>query len=171
MYQLPVVYVSALLILMLSISGCSSSQTVTRVTETERSPEGSVESSRTLVDGEEIQSVRSEWEEELLTAQGAAPVLDRYPEASRNLALARRGAIVDAQRNLAQQISAIEITETVTMRDLETSDFVQSRLSAVLRDVEILTESHDEREDMYRVTAQMPKITLFRVVEEYTRRN
>jgi len=162
---------SVLLILIVIISGCSSSQTVTRITETERSPEGSVESSRTLVNGEEIQSVRSDWEEEMLTAQGAAPVLDRYPDTSRNVALARRGAIVDAQRNLAQQISAIEITETVTMRDLETSDFVQSRLSAVLRDVEILTESHDEREDMYRVTAQMPKITLFRVVEEYTRRN
>lgn len=162
-------WIGGAFVILLLLPACSSSETVTRERVVERTPEGEATSERTLINDEEVRSLRTEWEEELITAEGAAPVTSRYEEESRNVGLARRGAIVDAQRNLAQQISEIELTETVTMRDLETSDFVQTRLSAVLRDVEVLTERHDETEGIYRVTVQMPKVNLYRIIEEYSR--
>ncbi|AXI99963.1 LPP20 lipoprotein [Cyclonatronum proteinivorum] len=122
------------------------------------------------INDQELRSVRSEWENEYLYAEGSVPVVDRYPDENRNRGLARRGAIADAQRNLAQQISEVRITETVTMRDLEVSDFVRTEMNAVLRNLEVVNETFDASSNHYNVTIRMPLMSVYRVVEQYTKR-
>jgi hypothetical protein len=114
--------------------------------------------------------MRTEWEAEMITAEGSAPVVQKYDDGARNKALARRGAVLDAQRDLARQVSQIQITERVTMRDLETSDFVQSRLNAILQDVSVVSETFNESTEQYRVTVEMPKVEVVSVIEEYAQR-
>lgn len=157
--------------LMLALGGCNSTTQVRKETIVEETPEGEVTSTRTLVNGEEIASLRSDWESEYITAQGRAPVSDKYENSSRNRALARRGAVVDAKRNLAQKISDTQLTSTTTMRDLETSDFVQTQLNAVLRGVEVTTETFNETAGIYTVTVRMPKMKVLSVVEQYVANN
>ena len=53
------------------------------------------------------------------------------------------------------------------MADFSTSDFVQSRIETVLKDVEILTERYDEKNNFYEVQVQMPKVKLINILEEY----
>jgi len=78
---------------------------------------------------------------------------------------------VDAKRNLAQKISDTQLTSTTTMRDLETSDFVQTQLNAVLRGVEVTTETFNETAGIYTVTVRMPKMKVLSVVEQYVANN
>ncbi len=122
-----------------------------------------------VVDGKTIASLREEWETEFISATGTAPLVTKYPDAARNKELARRGAVLDAQRNLAAQVSKIRVTATVTMADLETSDFARSQMNAVLQDVEVISERFEDAGQRWIVEARMPKVKLIRFIEEVAR--
>jgi hypothetical protein len=126
--------------------------------------------STSSVNGEVVSSLKQQWESEVITATGSAPVVNKYPEPMRNRELARRGAILDGERNLAQQVSQLKITSTVTMADLETNDFVRSQMNALVQNVEVVQERYDEKNERYEVTVRMPKIKVVNIIEEYTHR-
>jgi len=118
------------------------------------------------IDNRIISQLRTEWETENLVASGSAPVVKKYNDPVRDKELARRGALLDAQRNLAAKVSTIRLTATVIMSDLMATDFAQSRLDAVLQDVTVLAETFNEEAQRWDVTVQMPKVKLLKVVEE-----
>lgn len=149
---------------------CAPQKRTTELTIARQPGSGDATSVSTSVDGTVIASLRQEWETEMISANGSAPVIQKYPEEARNRELARRGAILDAQRNLAQMVSSIRITATVSMSDLETSDLVRSQTSAVIRDVEVTRERYDEQGKRFEVSVRMPKVKLIKIVEESTRR-
>lgn len=154
------------IVLILLFSACSS-KTIVREKTVEDNSKGGQNVTTLKIDGEVINNLKATWQKEYIMAFGQAPVVDKYPEESRNKMLARKGAILDAERNLAEKISTIEITATTTMADFSTSDFVQSRIETVLKDVEILTERYDEKNNFYEVQIQMPKVKIINILEEY----
>lgn len=161
-------YFFSTILISITLLGCSS--TVTRETTIQDTPEGGKEETTLKIDDEVLTTLRTTWEKEYITAFGQAPVVEKYPEESRNKQLARKGAILDAERNLAEKISTIELTATTTMADFSTSDFVQSRIKTVLKDVEVLIDRYDEKNKMYEVQIQMPKVQLIKILEESTKR-
>jgi len=141
----------------------------TSLNQTSVSKVGNIETvtTKSMIGRQELSSLKQEWEHELLIENGEAPVINKYPEVERNKMLARKGAILDAQRKLAEKISYIKLTANTTMQDFSTVDVVQSKISAYLKDVEIINELFDEAKKTYKITIQMPKVRLVNVLEEY----
>jgi len=141
----------------------------TTVNQTSVSKAGNIETvtTKSMIGRQELSSLKQEWEHELLIENGEAPVINKYPEIERNKMLARKGAILDAQRKLAEKISYVKLTANTTMQDFSTIDVVQSKISAYLKDVEIINELFDESKKTYKITIQMPKVRLVNVLEEY----
>jgi hypothetical protein len=129
---------------------------------------GGTRTERVSIDGRTVETLKQEWEGEYVTASGSAPVVSKHNDPARDKELARRGAILDAKRNLADKIGETRISETVTMSDLAVTDFVQSQLDAVLENVEITSEEYDEASGLYRASVRMPKASMLKIVEEYS---
>ena len=56
--------------------------------------------------------------------------------------MARRAAISDAQRNLAEQIAGVQVDSETTVQNLQvSSDIVKSRVSALLKGAKVISES------------------------------
>ena len=162
-----------IVLITLSVQSCASTndKVVVREITVQNTPEQTAVQSTLSINGETLTKIREDWQNEYIMAGGAAPVLSRYTDQNRNIGLAKRGALVDAQRNLAIQISETRLTESVIMRDLEVTDFVRTELNAVLRNVEVLVEKYNEETNMYEVSVRMPKLTLYSIIEEYYARN
>ena len=111
--------------------------------------------------------LKEEWEFETLTETGEAPFLSKYKDENRNKLLARKGAILEAQRKLAEKVGTIRLNATTTMVDFSTSDLVQSRINVYLKDVTVISEEFDKENKLFKVTISMPKLKLVNVLEEY----
>ena len=155
------------LLVAVPLTGCTRS--VVRETEVQSSSEGGSTKQTTRIDGRTTAELTTKWENEFLIADGTAPIVAKYSDASRNRGLAALGARTDAERNLARQVSDVRISETVIMRDLETSDYVRSEVKAVLKNVEVMNERCDDAAGMCYCTVRMPMTSLIRVVEAYNR--
>lgn len=81
-----------------------------------------------------------------------------YPEGmSRSQArlMARRGAIVDAQRNLLESLAGVQLTAETTMKNsLLVSDVVQTRVEGFVRGAVVVREQ--DKGDTYEVTLRLP---------------
>lgn len=59
--------------------------------------------------------------------------------------MARRAAISDAQRNLAEQITGVQVDSETTVQNLQvSSDIVKSRVSALLKGAKVISESYED---------------------------
>jgi len=115
----------------------------------------------------ELTKLKEEWEYEILTQEGKAPLINKYDNGERNKMLARKGAILDAQRKLGEKIGTIRLSASTSMSDFQTSDYVKSQLNVYMKEVEVINENYDEELKVYSATIQMPKIKLVNVIEEY----
>lgn len=158
-------YLSVLVFSFLFLTSCK----VTKETQYRQHNTGESITTTKRIGQNDISVIRAEWQYKFITETGAAPILEKYPEQSRNIMLAKRGAMLDAQRKLAEKINTIRLTSTTTMADYSTSDFVQSRISASLRNIEVISESINESTNVYEVTIQMPKLVLLNIIEEHSR--
>jgi len=153
-----------IVLFLLLISCATVIQERTTIREDER---GKYIKEEKIINGLVVRNLEEIWEYEYVTANGQIPVLRKYDDDARNVALARRGAILDAQRNLAEKVNSITITEKVTLTDLVTSDFAQSTLKAELQNVEVIYEFYDEEKNIYSVKVQMPKAPLIIILKQY----
>lgn len=72
-------------------------------------------------------------------------------------AMARRAAIVDAQRNLAEQVAGVQVTAETTMRDLEIeNDLVRTRVEAIIKGMRMVGEPVWYEDGSCEVTLEMP---------------
>lgn len=122
---------------------------------------------KTTINHQDIEILKKEWEKEFIFATGQAPVVKKYPEVERNRMLARRGAILDAQRNLAEKIFKVNLSSTSTMSDYVATDYIKSYVNAELQDLEILMERYIEADNLYEVQIQMPKLVILKIIEEF----
>lgn len=69
--------------------------------------------------------------------------------------MARRAAIADAQRNLAEQIAGVQVDSETTVQNLQiASDVVKTRVSALLKGAKIISESAED--GAYHVVMALP---------------
>jgi len=92
---------------------------------------------------------------ESVTADGYGAFNPRMPLGQAKI-MARRAAIVDAQRNLVEQIQGAQIDAETTMEmAMATSDTVKTKVSGVIRGAKIIAESI-EKDGNYKVTLSVP---------------
>ena len=93
-----------------------------------------------------------DWSQNYIEATGlaVAPTGTTGPQA---MALARRGAIVDLQRNLLEFLVGVQVDARTTMDDFMASDRVRSEVHGMIRNIELLEGAWDEK--AYTVTGRI----------------
>ena len=96
-----------------------------------------------------------DWEKGVVRATGTGLSTKGNPGQAR--ALARRAAIVDAQRNLAEQVAGVQVTAETSMRDLEIEyDIVKTRVEAIIKGMKMVGEPTWYEDGTCEVTLEMP---------------
>jgi len=87
------------------------------------------------------QSGRVGWENGIVEAVGTGFAPTNARSIAQGTALARRAAILDAQRNLLEAIQGVQVDSETTIRNLEiTSDVVQTKVSGLLKGAKIVRQ-------------------------------
>ena len=96
-----------------------------------------------------------QWEQGTITAEGfGTPPAGAY--GSKASIMARRAAIVDAQRNLAEQINGVQVdAETTVENFVISSDLVKTKVSALIKGA-MVVEEQMMPDGAYRVVMSMP---------------
>ena len=96
-----------------------------------------------------------QWEQGTITAEGfGTPPMGAY--GSKASIMARRAAIVDAQRNLAEQVSGVQVdAETTVENFVISSDLVKTKVSALIKGA-VVVEEQMMPDGAYRVVMSMP---------------
>lgn len=98
----------------------------------------------------------TDWEGGFLQEDGYGVVPAGANSAGQARALARRAAIVDAYRNLAEYVQGVNVDAETTVRDLAVeSDVIQTKVSAVVKGARIVSEQM-ENDGTYHVVMQIP---------------
>ena len=97
----------------------------------------------------------AQWEQGAITAEGfGTPPMGTY--GSKASIMARRAAIVDAQRNLAEQVSGVQVdAETTVENFVISSDLVKTKVSALIKGA-VVVEEQMMPDGAYRVVMSMP---------------
>ena len=97
----------------------------------------------------------AQWEQGTITAEGfGTPPMGTY--GSKASIMARRAAIVDAQRNLAEQVSGVQVdAETTVENYVISSDLVKTKVSALIKGA-MVVEEQMMPDGAYRVVMSMP---------------
>lgn len=89
-----------------------------------------------------------------VTGTGVAPA--NAVNAAQARIMARRAAVVDAQRNIAEQISGVQVdADTLVENYMTTSDTVRTKVSAVVRGARIISENYTS-DGAYEVVMEVP---------------
>jgi putative lipoprotein len=96
-----------------------------------------------------------QWEQGIITAEGfGTPPMGTY--GSKASIMARRAAIVDAQRNLAEQVNGVQVdAETTVENFVISSDLVKTKVSALIKGA-MVVEEQMMPDGAYRVVMSMP---------------
>ena len=96
-----------------------------------------------------------DWEKGVVRATGTG--ISTKGNVGQARALARRAAIVDAQRNLAEQVAGVQVTAETSMRDLEIEyDIVKTRVAAIIKGMQMVGEPKWYEDGTCEVTLEMP---------------
>lgn len=97
------------------------------------------------------------WSEQYIEAKGSS-VLDteRFKNPAQARAMATRGAVVVAQRNLLEIIKGVNVTSETTVQDMiTTSDFIYTRIDGVVKGAQQVGEAI-EKNGLIEVTMRVP---------------
>ncbi|MDR1049111.1 MAG: hypothetical protein LBL51_05095, partial [Synergistaceae bacterium] len=95
------------------------------------------------------------------TGIGVAPVNAKGPQGK---ALARRGAIVDLQRNLLETVVGVQIDSRTTLDNFMADDLVRQEVHGLIQGVELLDGQWDG--ESYTMTGRI-RTDRLRVIYEY----
>jgi len=102
--------------------------------------------------------------EEYIESTGMA-VAPKGMQGAQGRALARRGAIVDLQRNLLEYLKGVQIDARTTMDEFMADDRVRSEISGAIKNVELLKGEWDG--EAYTVTGRLKLVQIIGIVEKY----
>jgi len=106
---------------------------------------------------ERKQTGNIDWTEQYVEAKGMS-VLDneRFKNPAQARAMAIRGAVVVAQRNLLELIEGVNVTSETTVKDMITqTDYIYTRIDGVIKGAEQVGEPI-EKDGMIEVTMRVP---------------
>jgi hypothetical protein len=93
-----------------------------------------------------------DWSENYIEATGMA-VAPKNTQGAQGRALARRGAVVDLQRNLLEFLNGVQIDSRTVLDDFMAEDRVRSEVHGVIKNVEVLKGEWDG--EAYTVTGRI----------------
>ena len=98
----------------------------------------------------------TDWYGGTITVEGyGAPPVNAHSAAQARM-LARRAAVVDAYRNLAEEVSGVNVDAETTVLNMETqSDVVKTKVSALVKGARIVSEEV-QGDGSYKVVMQIP---------------
>jgi hypothetical protein len=96
------------------------------------------------------------------TGMAVAP---KGKQGAQGRALARRGAIVDLQRNLLEYLKGVQIDARTTMDDFMADDRVRSEISGAIKNVELLKGEWDG--EAFMVTGRLKLDQIREIVIKY----
>jgi len=106
------------------------------------------------------------WDDGELHATGqAVPPSNAETEGQKRL-LARRGAILDAQRNLLETLSQVQVTSDSTMINLMANDVVRTQVEGIVQGAIVMNEEWDAAAEIYTVGMAIPLASARQIVEE-----
>lgn len=92
---------------------------------------------------DETETARIDWTEGYVEARGQAVAPSGKQETAQGKLLARRGAVVDLQRNLLEFLQGVRVDARTTMKDFMTHDTVRTEVQGMIKNIEILEASWD----------------------------
>ncbi|MCF6147728.1 MAG: hypothetical protein E3K37_03620 [Candidatus Kuenenia sp.] len=108
------------------------------------------------------------WETKYVVAKGMG--ISNAENPAQKKVLARRVAIVDAQRNLLEMIRGIQLDSKTIISDIsELSEVIQSQINGTLKDAEVIDENWNE--GVYEVTMRAPVGKLIHTLLKETKKN
>ena len=102
--------------------------------------------------------------ENYIEATGMA-VAPKGMQGAQARALARRGAIVDLQRNLLEYLKGVQIDARTTMDEFMADDRVRSEVNGAIKNVELLKGEWDG--EMYTVTGRLKLDKIREIVKKH----
>jgi len=79
------------------------------------------------------------WEQGIIEAMGLGVAPEGITNPAQRQALARRAAVVDAQRNLLEQVNGVQIDSSTSVQQLALqSDSINSRVSGMIRGAQVV---------------------------------
>ena len=104
------------------------------------------------------------WDDGELHSTGqAVPPSNAETDGQKRL-MARRGAILDAQRNLLETLSQVHVTSDATMINLMAQDVVRTQVEGVVQGAIIIDEEWDGELEIYTVRMAIPLSAAQRIV-------
>jgi hypothetical protein len=95
-----------------------------------------------------------DWSQNFIEATGMA-VAPKGTTAAQGRALARRGAIVDLQRNMLEFLYGVQIDARTVMDDFMAEDRVRSEVNGAIRNIELLKGEWNAEEGFYVITGRI----------------
>jgi hypothetical protein len=105
-----------------------------------------------------------DWTQNYIEATGMA-VAPKGTAGAQAKALARRGAIVDLQRNLLEFLGGVQVDSRTTMDDFMASDRVRSEVHGIIRNVELLDGTWDGESYTVSGRVKLPQLLVVIVPE------
>jgi len=95
-----------------------------------------------------------DWSQNFIEATGMA-VVPKGTTGAQGRALARRGAIVDLQRNMLEFLCGVQIDARTVMDDFMAEDRVRSEVHGMIKNIELLKGEWNAEEGFYVVTGRI----------------
>jgi hypothetical protein len=102
------------------------------------------------------QQATIDWGEGMLVATGQAVPPSNATTLGQKQLLARRGAILDAQRNLLETLAGIQVTSDTTMINLMANDVVRSQVEGMVQGAIVTRQQWDVESEIYTVDMEIP---------------
>ncbi|QTX32231.1 hypothetical protein KAR29_13135 [Aminithiophilus ramosus] len=112
---------------------------------------------------DETESARTNWTESYIEARGQAVPPAGKEKLAQGKLLARRGALVDLQRNLLEYLQGVRVDAKTTMKDFMATDIVRTEVQGMVQGVEILEATWDG--EVYTVVGRIRLEQLRRALE------
>lgn len=123
----------------------------------------------TIVDADEnVGPTQPDWVKREETAEGMSALRMDLPR-GQAIAMAKRGARIDAMRNLMEKIAGLRIDSQTEVKDMVTeSDRIHAESAAILRSAEVVDQHFDEMNGLYMVTVKIKLYDVWNYIKTET---
>ncbi len=104
------------------------------------------------------------WKTRYITSKGMVAAASNTTNSSQRKLLTRRGAIIDAQRNLMEIIKGVRIDSKSTVSDHMINETIRAEVRGTLKNFEVIDEKWDG--EVYEVTMQVPMGKIYKVFKK-----